>query len=167
MGPCAFTCIHSFACGGFTQDIFYLSLSFHSVYRINLRPSAPTIFPPSYPPLQPPKPLPVQVPSHTCTHSPVTRLCRPRCPNNNPMNFSQSKNASNDTYWDGKGRGPAFGEQTCRWLTWSSGSQRSAGVWLKGEYRHGACHQKQQPCLSMGCAPYSAPPIFTSQRSMA
>lgn len=35
---------------------------------------------------------------------------------------------------EGKERGPAFGEQTCRWLTWSSGSQRSAGVWPKGEY---------------------------------
>ncbi|KAK9968108.1 hypothetical protein ABG768_002450 [Culter alburnus] len=60
----------------------------------------------------------------------------------------------------GKGRGPAYGgivnpslahaitrantlmaingEQMHRWLMWSSGSQRSAGVWPKGEYRHGA-----------------------------
>lgn len=45
----------------------------------------------------------MQVPSHTCTHNAVTRLRRPRCPNNNPRNFSWGKNASNDTCW---GRGP-------------------------------------------------------------
>ncbi len=151
MGTWAVPCIHSFECGGFTQDIFHLSFCV---------------------PHQPPPLCPYYLSTIISLHSSHLNpsLCRfPRTHARTALSPGYAALVAlitilgilvrakmlQMTYWGRKKKGPAFKEQTYLWLTWSSGSQIPAGVWLKGEYRHGACHQKQQPCLSIQLLLYS------------
>lgn len=160
------------------------------MYRINLRPSAPTISPPLYPHLSHVTPpcagsfahMHAQ-PCHQATPPSTALITIPGILDRAKM-LKMTLTGQRGPAYRGTANTPLARrnvqvntsteinrDRRRRWLTWSGGSQRSAGVWPKGEYRHGVfsthCQQKQQPCRSMGCAPYSAPSIFTSQQSVA